>query len=169
MGEYAEMMLDGTCCAGCGEFMDGSGDGFPRYCSEACKPDDLKRASRKAPDGEKPFFCKNEKSIAALRYWLRDRGAYNCVARGDLASGKPYVGLNMDWKPDSDWAKIEKRGLIICDSQELADQAEKMANAHIAGEDGSRKKRNARNRERKKRARARRRAQSETQAAGAPA
>lgn len=40
MGEIAEMMLDGTMCAGCGEFLnDGEdGDGFPGYCS-ACAPD----------------------------------------------------------------------------------------------------------------------------------
>lgn len=36
MGEYAEMMLDGTCCAGCGEFMHGDGHGFPGYCSREC-------------------------------------------------------------------------------------------------------------------------------------
>lgn len=31
MGEYAEMMLDGTMCEGCGEYMGGAGEGFPRY------------------------------------------------------------------------------------------------------------------------------------------
>jgi len=35
MGEYAEMMLDGTCCEGCGDFL-GDGEGFPRYCSPEC-------------------------------------------------------------------------------------------------------------------------------------
>lgn len=35
MGEAAEMLLDGTCCAGCGEYMHSEGDGIPRYCS-AC-------------------------------------------------------------------------------------------------------------------------------------
>ena len=35
MGEYAEMMLDGTCCEGCGEYM-GEGHGFPQYCSDRC-------------------------------------------------------------------------------------------------------------------------------------
>lgn len=39
MGEAAEMMLDGTLCAGCGEFMDGDGDGIPRYCCEDCAPE----------------------------------------------------------------------------------------------------------------------------------
>lgn len=40
MGEIAEMMLDGTMCAGCGEWLnDGEdGDGFPGYCA-SCAPD----------------------------------------------------------------------------------------------------------------------------------
>lgn len=46
MGEYAEMMLDGTCCATCGEYLDGGEDGIPRYCSAACMPDDLKAIER---------------------------------------------------------------------------------------------------------------------------
>lgn len=37
MGEIAEMMLDGTLCEGCGEYIDGEGaEGFPRYCSKQC-------------------------------------------------------------------------------------------------------------------------------------
>jgi endogenous inhibitor of DNA gyrase (YacG/DUF329 family) len=38
MGEIADMMLDGTMCAGCGEWMDDGEDG-PGYpcCCEACK------------------------------------------------------------------------------------------------------------------------------------
>lgn len=35
MGEYTEMMLDGTCCEGCGEYM-GAGYGYARYCSKQC-------------------------------------------------------------------------------------------------------------------------------------
>lgn len=37
MGEYAEMMLDGTCCACCGEYI-GSDNGFATYCT-GCAPD----------------------------------------------------------------------------------------------------------------------------------
>jgi hypothetical protein len=33
MGEYADMMLDGTCCCQCGEFLDSGGDGYPRLCA----------------------------------------------------------------------------------------------------------------------------------------
>lgn len=37
MGDWAEMMLDGTLCEGCGEFIDDDGAaGVPRYCSPAC-------------------------------------------------------------------------------------------------------------------------------------
>jgi len=31
MGEYAEMMLDGTCCSQCGEFLDAN-TGYPTLC-----------------------------------------------------------------------------------------------------------------------------------------
>lgn len=33
MGEIAEMMLDGTLCAGCGVHLDGEAMGFPVYCA----------------------------------------------------------------------------------------------------------------------------------------
>lgn len=38
MGEISELMLDGTMCAGCGEFMDdviegGEPAGYPIYCA----------------------------------------------------------------------------------------------------------------------------------------
>ncbi len=35
MGEIAEMMLDGTLCEGCGEYI-GSDAGYPQYCSDEC-------------------------------------------------------------------------------------------------------------------------------------
>ena len=54
MGEYAEMMLDGTMCQGCGEFLcDGDdGPGFPGFC-EACAADQEPEPSRSG----KPFRC----------------------------------------------------------------------------------------------------------------
>lgn len=39
MGEYAEMMIDGTCCEACGEFMGDDGPGHARYCSAECAKD----------------------------------------------------------------------------------------------------------------------------------
>lgn len=38
MGEYAEMMLDGTCCSSCGEYLGGD-EGFPVICA-SCKRDE---------------------------------------------------------------------------------------------------------------------------------
>lgn len=37
MGEYAEMMLEGIVCEGCGEFMGGGSPGYPRRC-RGCGP-----------------------------------------------------------------------------------------------------------------------------------
>lgn len=38
MGEYAEMLLDGTLCEHCGIYLEeGEAQGFPRYCSEECQ------------------------------------------------------------------------------------------------------------------------------------
>ncbi|QEH79908.1 hypothetical protein EIK56_17925 [Sphingomonas sp. C8-2] len=40
MGEYADMMLDGILCEGCGSYIDDAGgEGFPRYCSNQCARD----------------------------------------------------------------------------------------------------------------------------------
>lgn len=60
MGEYAEMMLDGTCCCSCGEYL-GDGDGFAAYCA-SCKPETEKvivPAKQKAPKPKKPVKCTN--------------------------------------------------------------------------------------------------------------
>lgn len=36
MGEIAEMMLEGTLCAGCGVYIGCEDNDFPTYCSEEC-------------------------------------------------------------------------------------------------------------------------------------
>jgi len=52
MGDIAEMMLDGTMCEGCGEFMDIGGEppGYPVRCA-ACgeEPDDSQPVNYKSP------------------------------------------------------------------------------------------------------------------------
>lgn len=52
MGEIADMMLDGTMCEGCGEYM-GEGDGFPQYCSEQCAND---RGANPSQIKDRPVF-----------------------------------------------------------------------------------------------------------------
>lgn len=39
MGEIADAMLDGTLCVACGAYIEGEGDGIPRYCSPQCAMD----------------------------------------------------------------------------------------------------------------------------------
>lgn len=56
MGEYAEMMLDGTCCEGCGEYL-GDAQGFPDYCA-SCKADiQVAQAKPASTRKERPFRC----------------------------------------------------------------------------------------------------------------
>lgn len=57
MGEIAEMMLDGTLCEGCGVYMEGEGQGFPRYCSRACEPAGYRTPSRKPNKGKRSTPC----------------------------------------------------------------------------------------------------------------
>ena len=49
MGEIAEMMLDGTLCEGCGEFM-GDDVGFPRLC-QSCAVDRQKEGHQVEKNG----------------------------------------------------------------------------------------------------------------------
>jgi hypothetical protein len=65
VGEYAEMMLDGTCCSSCGEFLECNFDldvdeegcvrdlspGFPMMCA-SCQAD--QRAAETPPKPRKP-------------------------------------------------------------------------------------------------------------------
>ena len=57
MGEYAEMMLDGTMCEGCGEYLGGS-EGFPVRCS-GCReePDPAARYVPTAGQKRRRFKC----------------------------------------------------------------------------------------------------------------
>lgn len=54
MGEIADMMIDGTLCEACGEFIDDEGHGFPRYCSRSCSE------SRGASQQSKSNKAKNQ-------------------------------------------------------------------------------------------------------------
>lgn len=63
MGEYAEMMLDGTCCEGCGEYL-GNGDGFPRYCSPECEPKDIRSQQSRQKPSPRPYDCRHCGRIA---------------------------------------------------------------------------------------------------------
>ncbi len=68
MGDIADMMLDGTLCAGCGELIDEEGgDGVPRYCGGCdasvpmhyTTPKDRRRSANSTAsiNARKPFKC----------------------------------------------------------------------------------------------------------------
>lgn len=84
MGEYAEMMLDGTCCASCGDFID-TDNGFATFC-HGCAGDfgvealtglpiTSPRKRRGLPETAKPCVCgtcgKSFKSKGARRQHRR--------------------------------------------------------------------------------------------------
>ena len=79
MGEYAEMLLDGTCCEGCGEFMGGGSPGYPRYCSKQCARDRGMVApthgetSKRPLEGKCQKCGKRTKSALGLIFHMRDK------------------------------------------------------------------------------------------------
>jgi hypothetical protein len=73
MGEIAEMMLDGTLCEGCGVYLDGEGDGYPRRCEDCPLLADATAAARKptAPKINCPT-CNRRVKLAGLADHQRD-------------------------------------------------------------------------------------------------
>ncbi len=66
MGEYAEYMLTGEDCAGCGlPFMDDEAAGFPRYCSRQCEPVGYRAPSPKSNKGKRNTPCPGCKRMLA--------------------------------------------------------------------------------------------------------
>ena len=87
MGEIAEMMLDGTMCEGCGEFLDGEGAGYPRYCSPQCARD------RGAEHDNEALIAKDEETR---------RTKINCPTCGKLVKRAGVEDHRRDvhgWKP----------------------------------------------------------------------
>lgn len=80
MGEYADMMLDGTLCECCGTFIDfDDAPGFPRYCSNQCARDRgavhaLPNPTNSAPNPSKTNcpHCKKQLKKTGLADHIRD-------------------------------------------------------------------------------------------------
>lgn len=82
MGEYAEMMLDGTCCSSCGDYLGGD-EGYPVICA-SCKREERyePRVPRFAKDKIKPSMpradqvncpvCRKVVKAVGLNDHLRD-------------------------------------------------------------------------------------------------
>lgn len=78
MGEYAEMMLDGTCCACCGEYLECEPAGYPVYCA-GCEPDF--RLAEKTLADVKPVSCptcrRHFREEAHMKQHRRDKHGYD--------------------------------------------------------------------------------------------
>lgn len=77
MGEYADMMLDGTMCQSCGEYI-GSDSGFPTFCRN-CERDNRSEyglVSGLAPNNPTKVACKKcgrHVKAVGLHQHMRDK------------------------------------------------------------------------------------------------
>ena len=87
MGEYTEMMLNETCCEGCGEYI-GGGDGFPAYCSPQCAADRgahsisyplSKKAKASAAKAAMAVCDECGKRVKATGLWQHKRDAHKAA------------------------------------------------------------------------------------------
>lgn len=74
MGEIAEMMLDGTLCAGCGRALMGHGNGDPRFCKDCRKEETAARheAHQAAAKRAKCPHCHRKVKLVGLQDHIRD-------------------------------------------------------------------------------------------------
>ena len=113
MGEIAEMMLDGTLCAGCGVFLNGDGDGFPRYCTDCQRPSSYKPTRCKRETREKVSCptCKKRVNAVGLADHMRD-------AHGVKGYGQPEKS-----------AKTEVPAIVFFPSGSLGEDVEEVSKA----------------------------------------
>ena len=70
MGDYADMMLDGTLCAGCGEYI-GDSVGVPVYCL-GCRATPTLRTASKSKAKVKCNICQKRVRPTGLAQHKRD-------------------------------------------------------------------------------------------------
>lgn len=106
MGDAADVMLEGACCATCGEyFHDGEEPGHPRYCSKDCEPDGF------TPPRSERNKKKNERRKRARARRLADADTSAWVALTQYHFRRVINGEALDWWPSS--GKYFYRGKII--------------------------------------------------------
>ena len=108
MGEYAEYMINGDDCMGCGEYI-GPGGGYGRYCN-GCNN------QRKEENDFLYLYGSHE--LGEFKDWLEDR-EFDFISKGRRdRRGQPMICL----KNDGDGA-----GLVVCKTLEVYDLAHKIA------------------------------------------
>ncbi len=82
MGEIAEMMLDGTMCSSCGEYLGGD-DGYPVQCPSCSDADDdFGPVEYGKPKVSCPECRKRVKEIGLADH-MRDKHGIQASAKGD--------------------------------------------------------------------------------------
>lgn len=120
MGDIADMMIDGTMCQGCGEFLHGGydGHGCPGYCS-SCEPRDMQ------PKSDKPFYVvKNANTLAALPAFIEGVGpVYTSQDQEFDKKGNCLFRLWYDKNPHKDHAfGVSKIGAVVCLRKDMAEK-----------------------------------------------
>lgn len=120
MGEIADMMLDGTLCEGCGEFIEGDASGFPRYCSPQCAKDrgvvpEIQKRKKPVDSKRKSTVVKNDNSVLSAKLLKRLQYLSRCGTED--ASLTPKAGQSMYagdiWEgATKQYEDLAKRGFV---------------------------------------------------------
>lgn len=116
MGEIADMMLDGTMCEACGEFLnDGEdGDGLPGYCSRECAESrGMSWEEEPRPKAKGQFIVVKKSTNLDGFSTTMNAISFNCMEEDNDAKGNPMFRLWYDEKPDSDFGKVTRRGTVV--------------------------------------------------------
>lgn len=126
MSEYAEQILEGFACEGCGKPMgDHAEPGYPRKCRDCRKGARREREkSQRERDPNGPFICKSDAGLCALRYWLQERPPFN-AQRVSKGHGAYSIQIGME-KTTGELKQFFEAGLILCSDAVMRGAAEKI-------------------------------------------
>ena len=116
MGEIAEMMLDGTLCECCGEYI-GQNLGYPGYCSAECARDrgasltttkinPNRKSTVVREDGTIELSKKLFKTLKSLALYGTNDGLLTCSAGQSM-----YAGMNWEMARRQ-FEKLQNRGFV---------------------------------------------------------
>lgn len=104
MGEAADAILHGECCAGCGEWFHDEAPGMVRYCSDACGPG---TSGGKTARNRRKREKKRNRRLSALA--AADTKGWDKLTPYHFR--RVIKGENLDWWPST--GKYFWRGQVI--------------------------------------------------------
>jgi hypothetical protein len=126
MGEAAEMMLDGTCCSSCGEYLGGD-EGYPVQCA-ACR-----QAERGSGGGERrddrpqlEWLRIKAGQLDKIGPFVKDQPVNTYAGPRLDKKGSWIILLGWDDRPDSDWGRFKgnRAALWFGTDEDLAKKGE---------------------------------------------